>query len=128
MAKIWRPKKKNKLSNLKIHTIVNDADFRFPDMEIFWNGKFWSWIQSPHERKTSVNIINSSSYHTKKFFNTISNGFSNRLSKLTSSTPTNLESKTNIFYPHPIKALNNVKLVPKTFPKAKDVLVEIYDF
>ena len=74
--------------------------------------------------ENDLKYLNKGSCHTSNCFKAIPNGVFKRLSKLTTQSPFNLNSKLDALYPDHAKALRTANIAPKSFPTMKEVLKE----
>ena len=96
-------------------------------MELYWNDEDGLEFKVHMKENQVLKYLNLGSCHTHNCFTAIPNGVFNRLTKLTSKTPTNLETKLEILYPDHSKALLNAKLAPETFLTMNEILKEVND-
>ena len=96
-------------------------------MEIYWNDEDKLECKVHVKENQALKYLNLGSCHTHNCFTAIPNGVFNRLTKLTSKTSVNLDSRINDLCPRHTKALTNAKLAPEIFPTMNQVLKEMND-
>ena len=126
-TKIWRPTKGEETTTTSIDdtfTIVNSPSFPFLDMELYWDRNDSLAFKVHMKENQVLKYLNKGSCHTSNCFKAIPNGVLKRLSKLTTRSPSNLDSKLDNLYPDHAKALRTANLAPPSFPTMREMLEE----
>ena len=103
---------------------VESASFPFLDMELSWAQDEMLTFKVHMKENQVLKYLNKGSCHTSNCFKAIPNGVFKRLSKLTSKTASNLNSKLDKLYPDHAKALRTANLAPSSFPTMKEIIEE----
>ena len=101
--------------------ISNSPSLPFLDMNIAWSNSgnlSFSVYRKPGQE---LKYLNHDSTHTKATSKSIPNGVLTRLSRLTSITDENKDTKMDILYPSHAEALSTAGLAPKIYPTLGEV-------
>ena len=116
-ANIWQPTNGNNKQTKKISptvSIKHSKFFLYLDAEIFWNdGLKFKVYNKPNQQ---IKYITNRSCHTHHCLKAIPLGVLNRLTKITSITSKNKDTKLDVMYPKHAEALIKARLVTKDFP------------
>lgn len=111
--------KTKKLSKVSQNT---EPFFPFLDLQLEWDTNKDLCTNVHLKENQQLKYLNADICHTKACLIAVPHGVLNRLAKLTSPTPINIERKLDMLYPEHAIALWNTKIAPKEFPTLVDVL------